>query len=155
MSIYNAEMPDWNAKDFGRALNEAYQLSRFKSHAALAQAVGLSRTTVSALISAKPQTGTNEPSRPKASNVIKLAKALNTDPDPLLLLAGHAPTSQEPKKPANLPELLEALDALGIEIDWATVKGNFDNYTPDDFEELKEQIAANAGIKIKRVTGRS
>ncbi len=58
------------------------------------------------------------------------------------------------KKPESLPELLSALDELGIEIDWATLKNGFENYTPDDFEELKEQIAANVGIKIKRVTSR-
>lgn len=58
------------------------------------------------------------------------------------------------KKPADLPELLEALDSLGIAIDWAAVKDSFENYTPDDFEELKEQIAANAGVKIKRIASR-
>lgn len=86
-------------------------------------------------------------SQPRTYQIEKIEKALN-------LPKGHlqqrlAGLSFE--KPSNLPELLEALEGLGIEIEWATVKNNFDGYTPDDFEDLKEQIAANVGVKIRRV----
>lgn len=105
----------------------------------------------------------------RRETVLALAKALGQDQDELLNKAGFVQTSgvmlmdkngavtsviPKRKKPESLPELLSALDELGIEIDWATLKNGFENYTPDDFEELKEQIAANVGIKIKRVTSR-
>lgn len=154
-SIYNRPMALYDAEAFGRWLEEQFRNSKYKSHSELADVAGLKRSTVSALIGAKPQTATNKPSQPRAETVIKIAKALGVDLNEALLLAGHAPLTQsETKKPSNLPELLAALDGLGIAVDWATIKNNFENYTPDDFEELKEQIAANVGIKIKRVTSR-
>lgn len=111
----------------------------------------------------------------RRETVILIAEALGTDKGTALANAGFSltayPVLQEEvddtkanlrhrgypivsKKPQTLPELLEALDGLGIAIDWAAFKDSFENYTPDDFEELKEQIAANAGIKIKRITSR-
>jgi transcriptional regulator with XRE-family HTH domain len=105
----------------------------------------------------------------KRETVLLLAKALGVDKGEALQRAGFSlteyPLSDDEArsarnqlahrgKPQNLPELLEALSALGIAIDWATIKDNFEGYTPDDFEDLKEQIAANAGVKIKRVKNR-
>lgn len=101
----------------------------------------------------------------RRDTVINLANALGVDVREALQRAGFSAVPLhldlepygmkiQPKKPRDLPELLEALEALGIEIDFATLKGNFENYTPDDFEELKDQIAATVGVKIKRVTNR-
>lgn len=89
--------------------------------------------------------------QPRLYQIEKIEKALDLRPGELQSVFLGTKTTI---KPANLPELLDALEGLGIAIDWATFKDNFDNYTPDDFEELKEQIAANAGIKIKRITNR-
>lgn len=88
--------------------------------------------------------------QPRLYQIEKIEKALGVGPGEIQTqFSGLAP-----KKPQTLPELLEALDGLGIAIDWAAFKDGFENYTPDDFEELKEQIAANAGVKIKRITSR-
>lgn len=153
-TIYTLFMPFYDAEKFAARLREIFDRSRFKSHAQLADEAKLTRSAVSSLMSAKPQTATNKPSQPRAETVIRLSTALGADPNELLLLAGHAPLSETRKRAHTLPELLEALDDLGIKVNWATVKNNFENYTPDDFEELKEQIAANAGVKIKRILNR-
>jgi transcriptional regulator with XRE-family HTH domain len=145
---------DLDARAFAKWLRSAYEKSNFKTLTQLAEAAGSNKATISRLMSGAPQTLTGKPSKPRTGLVMKLAEVLNASEDEGMFYAGHPVYGKPYKKPTNLPELLESLDALGIEIDWASVKGNFDNYTPDDFEELKEQIAADAGLKIKRITKR-
>jgi transcriptional regulator with XRE-family HTH domain len=101
----------------------------------------------------------------KRDTVRKLAMALGVDVGEAFQRAGFAlePVDMDlslyglkvkQKPPETFAEMLEALENLGIDIDFATLKGNFENYTPDDFEELKDMIAASVGVKIKSVTRR-
>lgn len=103
----------------------------------------------------------------KRDTVLALAKALNVDVDESLELAGFARsktiyietsghydtavkvTRDEPRKPRNYVELLQALEAVGIEIEWATI-GNLENKTEDDFQELFERIQMDTNFSIKR-----
>lgn len=98
----------------------------------------------------------------RRDTVIALANALGANVSEALQMAGFSIGQVEldltpyglqaqPKKPANLPELLHALEALGIDIVFSTTEEGLENYTPDDFEELKDQIAASVGVKLKSV----
>lgn len=149
-AIYNIGVSNFDARKFADWLEKAFRGSNYKSYSELADNAGLKRSTVSSLVTAKPQTATGKPSQPKADTVMKLARALNEDVDRALLEAGHAPTNiDDPRKPRSFPELIEALEKLGIEIPgWAT-RTDFSDYTEDDFEGLKRQIAADVGVRIK------
>lgn len=119
----------------------------------LAKLIGKSRAYVTDLANGTAATQSGQ-YRPSPEVMASLAKHLEISENEILNAAGYNTGARSNRKPQTLPELLEALDDLGIAIDWATFKNGFENYTPDDFEELKEQIAANAGIKIKRITNR-
>jgi len=104
--------PEFDAEPFAKWLNEAFRDSRFKSFAEIAKLIKVSRTTISSYASARPQTVSNKPSRPKRENVIALASALNKDIDEALLLAGHAPNSEIKNIPVRIiTEGFEGLDA--------------------------------------------
>jgi hypothetical protein len=147
-----AEIPDLDATAFAVWLKEAFQQSRFKSITELAAAVGSNKATISRLMSGAPQTLTGKPSKPRPALVLALAEALGADESKGMELSGHIYNGS--KKPRNFPELVKALGDLGIEIDFASLDQDFSSWTPDDFEELKDQIAADVGVKIRRITSR-
>jgi hypothetical protein len=84
-------MANYDADKFADWLTDAFARSTFKSYSALADSVGLSRSTVSALAGAKKQPLTDKPSQPKSDTVVRLANALNENIDKVLGLAGYAP----------------------------------------------------------------
>lgn len=84
-------MSNFNAESFAKWLEDAFRHSRFKSYSELAEHAGLKRSTVSSLVSAKPQSATGKASQPRTETVISLAKSLGIDIDQALLKAGHAP----------------------------------------------------------------
>ncbi len=145
--IYNYAMANYDADKFADWLTASFGKSSFKSFAALADSIGLSRSTISALAGAKKQPLTDKPSQPKSETVIKLAEALGEDPNQALLLAGHAPRtntsggqfrnysklSSKMKKVADkqIEAIIESLAAID-EPD--TDYGDFDKETsPDAF----------------------
>lgn len=79
------------ARQFAEWLERQFRRSGFKSYSELANRAGLQRSTVSSLVSGKPQTATGKASQPKLETVIKLAAALGSDVDESLLIAGYAP----------------------------------------------------------------
>lgn len=151
-TIYNLLMPFFDAESFAERLRSMFRESRFKSHSQLADESGLTRSAVSSLMSAKPQTATNKPSQPRPETVIKLAKSFGIDPDDLLQLAGYAPIgNRSTKQPKNVPEFINALAEIGIEIDFAVFgEKPLDSWNSDDLADLKEQIASDVGVKIRR-----
>lgn len=90
LAIYNFPMPLYDADKFADWLTAGFENSKFKSFSALADAAGLSRSSVSALAGAKKQPLTDKPSQPKPNTVITLAKALGEDVDRALAIAGYA-----------------------------------------------------------------
>lgn len=92
---YDKTMTEFDAEKFAAWLENAFQNSRFKSYAQLAEFIGVTRTTISTFATARPQSHSGKPSRPKRNNVIALAQALDEDVDKALFLAGHAPQSQK------------------------------------------------------------
>src|SRR5689334_12498869 len=84
-TIYNLSMSNFDAARFAAWLENCFRTSRYQSYSELADAAGLKRSTVSSLVSAKPQTATGKPSQPKAVTVEKLAAALGEDIDGALL----------------------------------------------------------------------
>jgi transcriptional regulator with XRE-family HTH domain len=127
-------MGNFDAARFAAYLNDAYLRSQFKSHSALATAAGLKRSTVSSLISAKPQSATNKPSQPRAETVIALAQALDLDVDNALLAAGHAPRS--PGQSVSIG--FEASVKLGT------------NVSPEERQEIAEELALAYEVIMER-----
>lgn len=56
------------------------------------------------------------------------------------------------KKPENVHELIDALADIGIDI--GGFAADLSNATPEDLEEIKEQIAATVGVKVSRINKR-
>lgn len=86
----------------------------------------------------------------KRETVLMIAEAFNLDESSALNKAGFTPAGVR-KKVSSIPELIEALEAVGI-VD-ASFYGGMDKmaeYTEDEFEELKERIMADVGITLRR-----
>src|SRR5262249_4530813 len=131
-------MPIFDPERFGRYLENKFRESRYKSHTELATAAGLKRSTVSALIGAKPQTATNKPSQPKADTVIRIAGALNADVDEFLLEAGHAPLKGTRPRPQTVAEFVRELSNMGFDIQFNAE--DLEKLTPKDLQDMIDQI---------------
>lgn len=118
---YTLSMSEYSPENFAKWLNAAFQKSSFKSFAQVADSVNLSRTTVNGYATAKPQSATNKPSRPKRENVIALAKALNKDVDEALILAGHAPLNGTMPFPPEIEEMMKNISFKVSESDRAEI----------------------------------
>lgn len=152
--IYNLRVPSFDPHGFASWLQDAFRRSHYKSYSELADQAGLKRSTVSALATAKPQTATGNPSRPKSDTVERLAAALGEDIDNALLLAGHAPRRpMSSRRPETLAEFLEALKELVPEqFNFAIDKEKLKNFSPEEFQELLERIRADIEITLRRYT---
>jgi hypothetical protein len=115
----------------------------------LARRAGLTKQNIGRLINNTPHSVTGAPPKAEKDTVIKIARALDWNVDDALEAADFAPIG-ESRKPRNFAELVEALERLGISIHGFAAKTDFSEYTEDDFEDLKEQIAADVGVKISR-----
>jgi transcriptional regulator with XRE-family HTH domain len=82
--------------EFGEWLSEAYQDSPFKSWQQVADRVGTTRSTLSRLAGAKPQSLTGKPGQPNPDLVVKLAKLFGKDVNEALIKGGHAPIDRYP-----------------------------------------------------------
>lgn len=80
--------------EFAAWLSDAFRDSHFKSWQAVAERVGVTRSTLSRFAGAKPQSLTGKAGQPKAELVIKLARLFGRDVDQALMIAGHAPIGQ-------------------------------------------------------------
>ena len=98
----------------------------------LATLIGKSRAYVGDLANGTAGTQSGQ-YRPSPAVITSLATHLKVTEAEILNAIGYNAGKPETRKPQNLPELIEALEHLGIEIDWATIKDGFQNYTPDDF----------------------
>jgi plasmid maintenance system antidote protein VapI len=141
-------MAIFDPERFGRYLENKFRESRYKSHTELATAAGLKRSTVSALIGAKPQTATNKPSQPKSDTVIHLAKALNADVDEFLLEAGHAPLNGARPRPQTVGEFVRVLASMGFDIQLSAE--DLQELTPDDLQDMIYQIEAGLAGRARR-----
>lgn len=141
-------MAIFDAERFGRYLANKFRESRYKSHTELATAAGLKRSTVSALIGAKPQTATNKPSQPKPDTVIRLAKALNADVDEFLLEAGHAPMNGTRPRPQTVGEFVQVLSSMGFDIQLSAE--DLQELTPADLQEMIDQIETGLIWRAKK-----
>lgn len=144
-------LEELDAEAFANWLRTAYDRSSFKTLTQLAAAVGSNKATISRLMTGAPQTLTGKPSKPRVDLIIRLAKALNADETEGLFYGGHPVYGKPYKKPTNLAEFLEALEALGLEqFDFAANEEALSKLTPDDFEELLERIAADVHLMLRR-----
>jgi plasmid maintenance system antidote protein VapI len=141
-------MAIFDPERFGHYLENKFRESRYKSHTELATAAGLKRSTVSALIGAKPQTATNKPSQPKSDTVIRLAKALNADVDEFLLEAGHAPLNGTRPRPQTVAEFVRVLASMGFDIQLSAE--DLQELTPDDLQDMIYQIEAGLAGRARR-----
>lgn len=103
----------------------------------------------------------------KRETVIALSKAIGVDTLEMLKKAGFTLPDDDTlaqysefflpgsRKPANFIEMLEGLEALGIDIQHYTGDlEKLENASPEDLQEIMEQVAAITGIKIRRIMQR-
>lgn len=105
----------FNPEAFARWLENHFQKSSFKSYAEIGDKVGVSRTTISSLSKARPQSVSGKPSRPRHDLVVALANVLNADVDEALLLAGYAPTQPQANVQMLAARLAESVMAAGYD----------------------------------------
>lgn len=98
----------------------------------------------------------------RRETVIALARAIGINLADALKQAGYALPDEkavaelnEKFYPSQMPpktytQLLYALEALGIEIDWATMGSNLENYTEDDFADLLDRIKLDTDFSVRR-----
>lgn len=84
----------YDPKEFAAWLTGAFESSHYKSWQAVADDVGTTRSTLSRLAGAKPQTLTLKPGQPSADLVIRLAEIFRKDVDDALMKGGHAPINR-------------------------------------------------------------
>jgi transcriptional regulator with XRE-family HTH domain len=146
LKTYNVVVYNFDAGIFGEWLESNFQKSPFKSYAALGEKIGVSRTTISAIAAARPQSMTGKPSQPKRELVIALATALNADVDQALLLAGHAPTSFNAAGSETDRQFSAALQLLSLS---PADLPNYESMTEDDKRELLEMLRENAARYLR------
>jgi transcriptional regulator with XRE-family HTH domain len=107
----------------------------------------------------------------KRETVIQLAQAIGVDVGDALMNAGFSLTEDElgkyrwgkptvpifdpprTKKPKDFIEFIEALETLGIQIDYAVMDtAKLQEYSPDELAELMERIKADVEITVRRKT---
>ncbi len=76
---------------FAKWLTDAYESSPYKSWQAVADNVGTTRSTLSRLAGAKPQSINGKAGQPNSELVIRLAELFGKDIDEALIKGGHAP----------------------------------------------------------------
>lgn len=117
----------------------------------LAERAEISATYISALEREEPNTRNGQPRMPSPDIVAKIAKAVKK-PESEARQAAYEGLyiPPFPTKPKNYVELLEALEKLGIEINWAAINKNLENYTEDDYEDLFERIKFDTDFSVRR-----
>lgn len=140
-NIYNYAMLNYDPDKFADWLSDSFNRSTFKSFAALADAVGLSRSTVSALAGAKKQPLTDKPSQPKSENVIKLAKALGENVDVALNIAGYASQSNS------------EIDVIANRLASGVMASGFNDLEDEDLREafLEDMQTISASMLQRRI----
>lgn len=119
----------------------------------LAERAQISPSYVSALEREEPNTRTGEPRMPRPDVVDRIARALGIPAGEARSAAGYSGLiiPPFPKKPKNVIEFIERLEEMGYEqFDFATDAEALSNFTPDDFEEMLERIAADVNLMLRR-----
>lgn len=106
------------AMDYGTYLREARKAAHL-SQERLAERItasghNVTGANISIIERGYDKTISGEPTRPKRDSVIAAAKILNQNVNTALEMAGHSPLDED-RKPRTVPELLEAIERLGIE----------------------------------------
>lgn len=134
---------------FGKWLIQKRNAARL-TQVQLAKRVGISANYISALERDEPNARDGSPRRPRIDKVERLAKALGCPLDEARLAAGYAPKTIT-RKPETIPELVAALEQLGIE-----APQPFGGYPKDDdgegYREVVERIWLDIDMVTKRLT---
>lgn len=143
-------------QEFGQWLRQQRRLAEL-TQSQVARKAGIHTVQVARI--EKGESGT------KRDTVMQLALAIGIDAGEALGKAGFSlvdPSGSDfkhgvivppfPKKPKNLAEFLEQLEALGIEqLDFAGMDlSALAESSPDELDELKERIAADVNITLRR-----
>lgn len=146
----SANVPENLSQLFQRRINE---LNIRKAE--VARRSGLSRTYITDIANGTANTQSGE-YRPTPETVSKLAKALEVPESEIANAIGYSAGTTPEHKPKNFPELVAALEALGIiELQMFGGEKVFDNFTDDDYEEFLEKTVNELQFMVKRNTKRS
>lgn len=132
------------SETFGDYLKEKRLALRY-SQDDVADISGVSKTTISLL-------ETNQIPQPRFNTLFKIAKALRLHKDEVRQKltewqSGAATTVQKPTNPA---EFFDALDRLGLDIQFAGGRKVLENLDEDDLQELLDTVIASATAKGRR-----
>lgn len=115
----------------------------------LAERADISPNYVSALERDEPNARDGSPRRPRLDKVDKLAKILKVPQDKMRANFGYAAANPF-RKPTTIPELIEALEALGIEA--PQLYGGFPKDDDGEgFREIVERIWLDIGMVLSRL----
>lgn len=132
--LYTVYVNSFDPVAFAAWLEDAFQHSNFKSYSQLADKIGVTRSTISSLATARVQSATGKASQPRAEMVINLANALGVDADTALLKAGHAPKGN--------PESLD----LDVHPDLRVSHYHGKSLTPREKEIVEQSLAVAFAI---------
>ena len=121
------------------------------TQAQVAERVGVSVSYISALERAESFGKYERERKPSVEVVDKLAKALQIDGDELRVKAGYAPGQPLViKKPSTLDELVEALEALGVENLHFHEHDRLRTATPRQLQEVLDAVKLAVQLIIAR-----
>lgn len=114
----------------------------------LALKSGLSVSYISTIEREQPHSQSGAELRPEPDKIEKLATALKWKTDDALDLAGYARKDKIfTRKPETVSEFISLLEAAGLDLQF---DADFSNFTPDDFQDLLDDIKAKLFVKSQR-----
>lgn len=137
-------------KDFAEWLSTRRQEKGLKQRE-LALRAKVSESYISTIENRRPHSLTGSPLRPEPEKVIRLARAVGGDVDEALLLAGYAPENPQIGPPQTLEELLERLEALGIEQVQLFDQDRYRHASPDDLQDVLDAVQMARDLALRRI----
>ena len=117
----------------------------------VAERARVSVSYISTLERGQKHSTTDAALRPERDKAVAIARAVQGNPDELLLLYGYAPASMSADgKPQTLDELLTRLEALGVENFHAINQDALREATPDQLQEVLDAVKFAIEITLQR-----
>jgi len=132
---------------FGKLVTDQL-VARNWSQRKLAERIGKSPTYINYVVRGANPSARDGKFQPGRDSVIKIAKALDIPIDEALLAAGYAPQSAT-TRPTSIPELVTALQSLGIEM--PQLFGGLPDPNNEGFQEILDRIYEDVELVTNRM----